>query len=361
MKVAFDYQIFSFQKYGGVSKYFCEMISCLPKDAWEIILKFSNNEYLAHKNLIQYQHFFNKLSFKGQNKVMSELNKIYALYRIPKITFDIFHPTNFNTYYLSKIRNKPVVTTFHDINVLRDIGNSRLAEIQKRSIERSDKIIAVSNNTKKDIMELLNLSPSKIEVIYHGVDKPLPPWCIGEKIVDRDYILFVGRREESFKNFNKFAYVFSNIIKKKPFQDLMLVCTGTPFTFDEIKMFKDLKIEKNVLLISANENQMANLYTYANCFIFPSSYEGFGMPILEAMSYSCPCVISNTSSFPEIAQDAATYFDPMDIDDMYEKIILIIDNNSIRKHNIKRGLEISAELTWNLCAEKHMEVYKSLI
>lgn len=357
MKVLFDHQIFSYQRFGGVSKYFAEMLSNFPLETWETTTLFSNNEYVKNKDLFKSFQFFPRYWFKGQGRIMNELNKPYSIYRLAKQDYDVFHQTHFETYCLPYLKDKPMVTTFHDMNFATYNKNEYLVKIQKLSINRANKIIAVSQNTRKDLIEMWNVDPDKIEVVYHGVDTPISDTIIGNRLVKEPYILYVGRRE-TFKNFERLLDAFALIDHQ--FKDLRLVCTSENFTEKEILLLQEKKIYDKVIHIRADEKTMANLYKYAELFVYPSIYEGFGMPILEAMSYGCPVVISNTSCFPEIAKDAAVYFDPYNTESIVHGIEKAIDSD-IKRSCIDKGYERCKDFSWKRTADGHLKVYKSLL
>jgi glycosyltransferase involved in cell wall biosynthesis len=141
----------------------------------------------------------------------------------------------------------------------------------------------------------------------------------------------------------------------------MLVCTGKSFTRNELQYIKELKLEKNIIYISATEEQMVRLYRDAELFVYPSYYEGFGLPLLEAMVCDCPIICSNTSCFPEIAQDAACYFDPYSQDEMYMAIMEVLTHASLRDQLILKGKERVRFFSWAKTAQEHLDVYKSLM
>ncbi|NDV47424.1 glycosyltransferase family 1 protein [Paludibacter sp. 221] len=358
MKILYDHQIFSYQKYGGVSKYFCELLAHIPREEWDTTVVFSNNEYINEKKLIKVRHIFPNKWFRGQGRLMNELNKPYSAWKIRKGEFDVFHQTHFETYCLPYLKDKPMVTTFHDMNFDTYNKNEYLVKIQKESVARANKIIAVSHNTKKDLVEMWNINPQKIEVIHHGVDAPLSDALIGNRIVEQPYILYVGRRE-GFKNFSRLVTAFS--ILKKNNDTIKLVCTSEPLTKEEVDFLKTNNLYDDVIHISANEKALANLYKHAELFVYPSIYEGFGMPILEAMSYGCATAISNTSCFPEVAGEAAAYFDPHNEEDMAATILKLLEDNELKKSYICKGYERIKLFTWENTAKKHIDVYKSLI
>ena len=358
MKILFDHQIFSLQKFGGVSKYYFELLRHLPIEEWETTTILSNNEYIKNKNLIKHFQILPNKRIKGIPRIMNELNKTYSAFKISEGKFDVFHQTHFQTYCLPFLKNKPMVTTFHDMNFSTYDKNEDLVKIQKKSVERANKIIAVSNNTKNDLINLWKISEDKIDVVYHGVDKPLNKKIIGDRFIANPYILYVGLRKE-FKNFKRLAIAFKNLKQKFPF--LKLVCTSIPFSNDEISLLTEQKIIQSTIHISASEITMANLYTHAELFVYPSIYEGFGMPILEAMSYGCPTAISNSSCFPEIAQNGSLYFDPYSVDSIYDCLSQLLTNTDIKLNKIMRGYELCKQFTWQKTAEGHRKVYNSLI
>ena len=256
------------------------------------------------------------------------------------------------------------MVTVHDLNMVtvpqyyRDVNRvwPSLAD-QKKVTQRADHIIAVSENTKGDLINYWNIPEEKITTIYHGIGpalKNLSP----ERVFPFDYILYVGHRN-AYKNFNNCLRAFKSI--NNIHKMLNLVCTGVRFQKNELAQISKLKLENRVFAVSATEEQMARLYRDALLFVYPSYYEGFGMPILEAMQYHCPVVLSDASCFPEIAQDAAYYFDPHNEGKMAEVMLDVIDNVSLRNTLIQKGDIRIRNFSWGESANGHMAVYKSLL
>lgn len=359
MKILFDHQIFSSQVHGGVSKYFAEVIHRLPQNTWKVSAWLSNNEYADNYNLFNRVNFFPNLSFRGKGRIMSEFGKGYSLLQIHKGNFDVFHQTNFDTYCLKPLKNKPMVTTYHDINFLTEMNyNERMIKLQKKSLERADRVIAISNNTKNDLLKYFDIDPDKITVIYHGIDNTHISPELSEPIYDKPYILYVGMRH-AFKNFTRFVKAFGMIANKYP--DIDVVCTRIPFSNEELDLFNKLGIKNRMHYCIADEITLNRLYKGALFFVFPSIYEGFGMPILEAMVNGCPVVLAKSSCFPEIAGDAALYFDPLDEESIKSAIVRMIDSESLRENYRKMGLEHVKLFSWDICANKHYQLYKSLL
>lgn len=359
MKILFDHQIFSSQVHGGVSKYFAEILNIMPRNTWELSAWLSNNEYALNYRLFKQFPFLPNTNFRGKGRIMAELGKPYSLKRIKNGDFDVFHQTNFDDYCFSALGNRPMVTTYHDVNFLTEKNyNERMKKLQTKSLIRADKVIAISQNTKNDMLQFFNINPEKIEVIHHGISADFVADSKMPRLVNEPYILFVGMRH-AFKNFENFIKAFARIADK--YEDIKVVCTREPFTVKEWELFKSLRIENRVKNIRASEKTLATLYRDALFFVFPSTYEGFGMPILEAMINKCPVVCANTSCFPEIAQNAAIYFDPYDIDSIASAMDILLNDSELRKNYCLLGLEHAKRFSWKETASKHIEVYKSLL
>jgi glycosyltransferase involved in cell wall biosynthesis len=198
-----------------------------------------------------------------------------------------------------------------------------------------------------------HINPDKISVVYLGTS-----WNATSKlkVLSRgSYILFTGDRT-FYKNFTNFVLAVAPLILK---YNLQLKCTGRPFTNAEIDLLKQQKIFDKTSVQFASEDELRELYANAICFVFPSLYEGFGIPILEAFACGCPLVLSDASCFPEIAGDAGVYFDPNSVNDMREKIDKVICSETLRKDLADKGFEQLKGFSWRKCAEQTAEVYEN--
>lgn len=363
MKVLYDHQCFN-QRYGGIPRYHLELMKGLKDEGndYYLSLLFNQYEHLVTDNNIKVVNPIGNNQFKGRHKIIQTLtyiNKKYSEYNIKNKEYDIFHPTYYNPYFLKNLK-KPFVITIHDF-VHEKFTSERKADkidsINKQIlIEKADKIIAISENTKKDIIQYYSISEDKISVIYHGYNKI--NFNIEKNNKQNNYILYIGKRD-GYKNFNRFINAVSILLRENI--PLNLICTGNPFTSSEIELFKKLNIAKQVFHVAANEVVLNLLYKNALLFIYPSLYEGFGMPILEAFSNNCPICISNTSCFPEIAQDAAIYFNPYDEHSIYNAIKVGISDNQVRNEIIKLGNKRLLDFSWNKTTFETIEVYKQLL
>ena len=367
MKVLYDHQIFTSQTYGGISRYFFELMKKFKnydEIECELSLKYSNNYYLKELDNLSYKTFFEKHSFKGKYRLLNILNRKISEKRILKSDFNIFHPTYYNPYFLNFLNNKPFVLTIYDMihDLYPEIFSSKdkTREWKKLLAQKAVKIIAISKNTKKDIIKFLNITENKIEVVYLGNSFDI---CSRHNNLNttlpKKYILFVGSRK-GYKNFNLFIEAISTLLVED--SELYIVCAGGgKFTKLEIEKFKSLNIINKIYYYSVNDTLLINLYEKALVFVFPSLYEGFGIPVLEAFACKCPVIVSNTSSLPEVAGGAALYFDPIDKLSISSSIQKVIYDNNLRNQLIYKGYQRVKEFTWEKTAKKTKILYEDIL
>lgn len=360
-KILFDNQMFTLQRFGGVTRYFADLMYNLPEDEFvsSIPMRYCENHYVTET----YGKKYEKINFTNNYRIRRQLymlvNRHLAWKAVRFDEYDIFHPTYFSPYFLKQVkqRGKPFVLTVHDMTFERYPQDvliyDRTIPHKKRLITEADHIIAVSENTKRDIIELLGTPSSKITVVHHGyrsVAEPAP------QLFDR-YVLYVGERK-GYKNFLPWLSAIRPIFNLDP--NLKIVCTGSPFSSSEIKLFSKWSISDRLVHIAANDAQMASLYRHALCFVFPSHYEGFGIPILEAFANGCPVCLSNSSSFPEVAGDAAMFFNPHDAQSMQDTLKEVLTSSALREELRQKGTERSKEFSIERMVEQTSKVYRKL-
>jgi glycosyltransferase involved in cell wall biosynthesis len=337
IKVLYDHQKFSTQKYGGISRYFANLIQAIkvsPDFECQLGVLFSNNHYLPHDDGV---FALAKKLIKNPNHIY-RINKAYDAHLLEKNNFDLFHPTYYDTYFLEKLK-KPLVVTIHDMTYERlpeyFWAKDPLSHQKRLNIERADKIIAISETTKRDILKYLNTDPNKIEVVYHGIDLEAP--FITRKIehIPDDYILFVGDRS-GYKNFFLFVNAFKEISFKYP--ELKVILTGGGnLDIAETEHLKRLGLTEKVTHTNVDDAELNFLYQQALVFVYPSLHEGFGLPILEAFTAKCPIILSDTECFREIANEAAVYFEPQSIDSLVNIMERVITSTELRKNLVEAG------------------------
>ncbi|GJQ07395.1 mannosyltransferase [Capnocytophaga cynodegmi] len=364
MDILYDHQIFSLQVNGGISRYFYELIKNIKiEEQTSVCIKFSNNYYLKKVNE-NHMNFFPNFDFRGKHKFIELYNTYYTQKRLGSISYDIFHPTYYNTYFLKHIK-KPFVVTVHDMiheKFYRMFSKKDNTIAHKKELmEKANKIIAISENTKMDILDIYNnIDDSKIEVIYHGNSVSSSNLKLQKSQIPLPniYILFVGGRA-TYKNFLPFVEAVTPILRK--YKELKVLCIGGgKFNNQELSLFKRNVIESSFEQLNLNDEDLILAYKKAKFLIYPSLYEGFGMPILEAFECDCPVVCSNTSSFPEIAGDAAHFFNPYDKEDIHDSIKELLHDDQRLNDLVKKGRKRALLFSWEKTSQKTMEVYKSI-
>lgn len=361
MKVLIDNQIFEQQKFGGISRYFTmlesgnniiQRMECFIQD------NSSNNQ--IHKRI---QRKLGRVIFNHpQIQNESTLRENFYISQLENLEYDLFHPTYFDNYFLGHIK-KPFVLTVHDMihEKYAEYFENNVDSINKRRLcEKADKIIAISNSTKKDLIDIFEVPEEKIEVIYHATD--YDSIAASKPIFDfkeMRYLLFTGNRY-SYKNFLTFLIAVSSILKNN--NDLQLICTGPNFNTLEKRWIKDLGIENKVKsYFCENDNELVYLYQNAESFIFPSLYEGFGFPLLEAFACNCPIISSNGGSLPEIAGNAAVYFNPKDIREIRQSIQNVLSDLTLKKELVDAGKIRLKDFSWDKCKAETNLLYSKVV
>lgn len=372
MKILLDPQIFNSQKYGGISRYYTEIFSVLfnkNKAEIEIPLYFTNNVYFNESVLITKSQKKNSFLLQSLSnlgisirKITKKRNNKSGAKAMIHQDYDLFVPTYYDPSFLEYIGSKPFVLTVYDM--IHELfpkyfeNHDPTSKNKLLLMEKATKIIAVSQNTKNDIIRLYpHIDAAKIEVIYHGNSIKIDPNV--SVALPSNYILFVGVREH-YKNFTFFINAITELLKNDP--TLNVVCAGGgKFNSKEIQFIKSLGFENQISHKNFKENELGQFYKKAKCFVFPSMYEGFGIPVLESMASGCPVVLAQHSSFPEVAGNAGVYFDLNDPEDLKNKINLLLNDENLRNEYAGKGLIQVQKFNWENAAEQCFELYKKAI
>jgi glycosyltransferase involved in cell wall biosynthesis len=370
MKVLLDPQIFISQKFGGISRLFVEVWKNSVSNN-EIDIKcpliYSENYHLNEsglepKNMFTVLHKFN---FKGSGRIKDFL-KSFSIKKAKKNLkaqqFDVFLSTYYDPYFLDHLNDKPFVLTVYDM--IHEIFpehfslDTKTIPQKKLLIEKADKIIAISKQTKKDLLKFYpNISPAKVDIVY-----------LSQTIIDNgtsiagqlpsNFILFVGNRG-GYKNFRLLAETAVPFLKKD--QSLHIVCAGGgKLSGQEIKMLEGLGIRNNVMQREYKDSELASIYKAAKMFVFPSAYEGFGIPTLEAMKCGCPVILADSSCMPEIGSEAAMYFESDNASSLENAIDRMLKDESLRKEFVQKGFKRANEFSWENTAKGYFKVIKEL-
>jgi glycosyltransferase involved in cell wall biosynthesis len=387
MKILYDHQAFSSFAYGGVSRIYFELMNAYSKDLevkFKLSLKYTDNEYLkGAKWDIDVHPYLQRISYKGglefpvhiaRNIIVKQINnyrknenKRYSEKIIAQGEYDIFHPTYFDPYFLDHLHKKPFVLTVYDMiyELFPEYFPSSQNFLAGKSLlmKAAAKIIAISEKTKNDLMNYYHVPGDNIEVVYlasslkNGINKQNGKNA--EFKLPKNYLLYVGNRA-LYKNFLFFVESITPILLQD--KTLSVVCAGGKnFTRSEKKLFHTLGVEQNLHYFPVNDEMLISLYKNALAFVFPSLYEGFGIPVLEAFACNCPVLISKDGALPEVAGDACLLFDPQDKNSIIDATNRIISDISVREELRQKGKDRGKLFSWERTANETKQIYKNII
>lgn len=269
-------------------------------------------------------------------------------------------------HYAPRFSFSPTVVTIHDVAYLHfpdEFLKKDLYQLKNwtsYSVHKAKKIITVSKATKKDVVNYYHIPEGQIEVVYNGFEKDVEPDEIVPPTpeIPNPYVLYVGTIQPR-KNIITLIRAFTIFNKSHP--EYQLAITGKKgWLFDQIfREARNLYLENKIVFTGyVSDEELVYLYHHAFCFVLPSLYEGFGIPILEAMSFGAPVISSYASSLPEVGDEAALYFDPEDEKDLAHKLEVLHSDSKLRHELIKKGTARVKQFSWTTCAEKTLQVLR---
>jgi glycosyltransferase involved in cell wall biosynthesis len=359
MRVVYQGEVYSRQRHGGITRYFDKLISHLPASVTPMLTtrrERSDHTDINNPNL----KVFGLRPFRPQ-RVHGWAEKAHVMAVTRLFRADLFHPTFYS--FLAGTGNWPrcpVVLTVHDMidELLPHMtGGHWMTAAKEVVIPRADAIICVSENTRKDLLALFpGVSADRICVIPLATDLELPQDARSPVPQERPYFIFVGSRT-GYKNFSRLLEAFALLVKR--YREVQLRVIGSGFTPDELAKITTLGIAGNVINVGqVSDAELASAYCNSVALVYPSLYEGFGIPLLEAMACHTAVLASNTSSLPEVAGSAALYFDPHSVEDIAEKLVRILDDAPLRTRLVQAGSERILAFSWSRTAEQTMRVYE---
>lgn len=278
-------------------------------------------------------------------------------------------------YNASLFWKKKLIVTIHDLIHLHfkeDLPSS-LARLYAQTVlpkiaHRADHIIAVSQHTKNDLVKTLSINPAKITVIHHGIElsfletqtsKPSPA-----NTVSSPYFLYVGLLKKH-KNVGVLMDAFLNLKRKLKMSELNLILVGKADQKQLVvrQWLEKIRTESSIQRLgTVSDEQLKQLYRNAVALVYPSLYEGFGFPLLEAMATRIPIIAANASSVPEVVGDeAALFFDPYSVSELAKRMEEIVQNHDLRQRLTEGGTERLSKFDWKIAARKTEEIYESVL
>jgi glycosyltransferase involved in cell wall biosynthesis len=360
MRVLYDGTIFNSQPYGGINRYFCNLISELPKD-WTPLLttcETYKERQPEHPNLKVNSC---QLGFRPR-RISNWLRYNYFKLIYNSRNFDLVHPTYYsllNADDLSHCPSPMVLTVWdmiHELFPAQIDPNGYEAAMKRKAILSAQAIICISENTKCDLLKFFDIPEENVHVTYLASDLDIQKSWGTETVPNQPYFLYVGRRHE-YKNLKVVLKAMSKLITLHP--DVQLCLVGLPLEAKELSYFDELKITSNVKYYGlSNDNQLAKLYRCSIAFIYPSLYEGFGIPPLEAMGCGTAVIASNASSIPEVVGNGGLLFNPYSEDELLDQMLFLLENPLKRESLIQKGIARNSQFQWGKTVEQTLEVYK---
>jgi len=362
MRIAYDYQIFAWQKYGGISRYFFEVAKRINKtDGFEVsvVSPFFVNKYLEADRSIKI--WGRQVSeFPRPRRIAWKLNKALVWWKLHREPPDIVHETYYVAQKLSSSKTPTIITVFdmiHEKFPEMFSTDDAMLQMKKAAVDRADHIICISENTRRDLVDILGVDSERTSVIH--LAPTAFPKNEGESgpTNNRPYIAYVGLRA-GYKNFSGLIRAFgtSDFLRN----NFSIVCFGDgEFTsVERQEMLRAGLMSDRILHITGGDEMLKPIYSGAAAFVYPSLYEGFGIPPLEAMAANCPVVASNTGSIPEVCGDAAEYFDPYQPEAIANAIERVVTSTGRRKELIELGALQIRKYSWDICANRTAAIYR---
>ncbi len=362
MKIVFDHQIFDLQQYGGISRYFVRLAEHLHSlgHSTKIAAPLHINGYLRQAATphsgVRLPGFPPRAAplLQAVNRAMLRAHPASFEH------FDVVHETYYTDRPAYRGRRAVVATVFDMIHErMPSSFHPRDATTQRKrsAIGRADHLIAISQSTKHDLCELFEVTPDKVSVVHLGFDVLPAAGLVISTPTGRPFLLYVGQRQ-GYKNFHGLLRAIGAAPDLRSTHDV-LAFGGPPLNRAERLAAIDAGLRSDGLhFMSGDDAVLSACYRSAVALIYPSLYEGFGLPPLEAMTCECPVISSNTSSMPEVIGEAAEYFDPSDTDSILHAIRAVVSDRLRQRQLVHAGLQRLKRFSWHKCAKETAAAYQ---
>ena len=353
MKILYDYEIFYQQKYGGISNYYFNLCKEMIKLNNDLIVScfLYKSKYISNLP----KKYFNGLDVNyiphTFNKFIESINHHYSKNIKKNFSPDIIH----QTYYSNRIEPGKRVCTVYDLineKFPEYFKNAeKISELKKKTLDNSDHVICISENTKKDLIDIFKVPDKKISITYLASPYTNQINTNSNKKF-KNHLLYVGSRK-AYKNFNGLlkAISLSKFLKNNY---KIIAFGGEKYNKDDYEIIKKYKLDKSqVLFVNDKDYNLDFLYSNVDALIYPSIYEGFGIPLLEAMNFGCPVISSFKGSLREVGGNGINYFDPKNPENISEIIEKVICSEDMIKRSVLYGYERTKLFSWSECAKKN--------
>jgi glycosyltransferase involved in cell wall biosynthesis len=364
-------------KLTGIGRYaleICKRISLLELNADFSYFYGYYNKNLYMTDIPPSGKFTKKIkNILGRHYYIKKTTREFLLFlsRFSSQTFDLYWEPNIVP--IEHIRSKHLITTVHDFSFLHYpecLPQENKEYLQKhfwKNIQKSDRIITGSKYIKDEVVDQLRYEADRVEVIHHGIDheyfrrfdRSLLNGFVAAHNLPARFILFVGSIEPR-KNLKNALLAYNSLPDafKKEYKFVLAGFSG----WKNEEVMKIIRKEANIVYLGYLPNEdLAYLYNLASVFLYPSLYEGFGLPPLEAMACGTPVIVSDSSSLPEVCRDAAFYIDPRSIESISDGIIKVISDSELRSALTQKGVDRANMFSWDDSARKHLSLFTEVL
>lgn len=356
--MAFDEQIFAIQRYGGISRMFAQLARQFVLEPIDDVQVLPFNAPVVNRYLLDHPELSGPL---GAREARNEWTALAHYLTRPQThpRCEIVHNSFYLPHGLAPVKGAKRIVTIHDMIPERLPHTRRRLDrltLKHRYVQRADHIICVSEATREDLEDIYGPLDVAVSVVHHGVDERFRPDVPRLDVLPERYVLFVGNRGQ-YKDARVLFDAFAQIAQDFP--DLHLLCVGgAGLSPQEVQWLTERGIRDRVSQRYLSDAEIASAYAHAEVFVFPSRFEGFGLPALEAMASGTPVMLANATSLPEVGADAAIYFTPGNAAELASALASLLTDDSAKQQLITRGLERAAIFSWHAAAEKTAAVYR---
>ena len=363
MRILYDGQIYADQATGGISRYFTNVINRLPYDIYPTLTAPHKKKfhYPVHPNLKLKKYW----GFRPR-RISNQVRARYFRWISNNSSFDIHHPTYYRQLAQDSFSQTrlPLVITVYDMihelftDTIEPEGHTIRAK--RKAIAAADAILCISHSTKADLLKYFPHVEAKTTVTHLASELSID-WAYGNELVPQaPYFLYVGSRAKAYKNFDTLVIAFSKAASLD--SDTCLCVVGAPFNDDEQQLITELKLAERIQHYQwPSDTHLSKLYRCSEAFIYPSLYEGFGIPLLEAMACGTVVVAADSSSIPEVVGDAGILFKPKAVNDLTDILLHLLASSSEREQLINKGDKRVQTFNWDITAKQTVQAYRALL
>ena len=355
-----DEQIFAIQPYGGISRLFAELTRQYLSDPELGVDLDPLQAPIVNRYILDDPVLTNRLRVRGARNQWTALAWYFS--HLKRRRADVVHTTFYLPHGLSSARGTKRVVTVYDMIPERLPDTRRrldLLTFKRRYVESADHVICISQATKDDLLELYGTLDVPVTVVHLGVDSQFKPDVQRVSDFPEQYVLFVGHRGQ-YKDAPTVMRAFAAISQDFPELHLVFV-GGGGLVREERAMLSRLGINEVTHQYSLPEQSMPSAYAHAAAFAFPSRFEGFGLPVLEAMASGAPVVLARATSLPEVGGDAARYFQPGNHQELAEQLSAIVGSPQESTRMSMAGINHARSFTWRRTAQRTSDVYRQVL